>query len=133
MGSDFLNKLCLRGKISSGAGEGARFVSLPWVRKQMAEKLGFTPFPGTLDIMLGRDSVEVRKSLMKASGIEILPAPGYFRGKLFRAKLRGAKCALVVPEVLGYPDDIIEIVAPANLRDELRLVDGSLVEVEVTV
>jgi CTP-dependent riboflavin kinase len=40
---------------------------------------------------------------------------------------------LVVPEVLDYPDDIIEIVAPANLRDELRLVDGSLVEVEVTV
>ncbi|PIU59668.1 riboflavin kinase, partial [Candidatus Bathyarchaeota archaeon CG07_land_8_20_14_0_80_47_9] len=47
--------LCIKGKISTGKGEGAQFVKLPWVRKQIIQKLGFTPFPGTLNIRLTED------------------------------------------------------------------------------
>ena len=33
--------------------------------------------------------------------------------------------------VFSYPEDIIEIIAPVNLREYLKVRDGSIVEVEV--
>jgi len=41
------------------------------------------------------------------------------------------ECAIVIPEVAGYPEDVLEIVAPANLRETLQLEDGD--EITVTV
>ncbi len=130
-GSDKLKNLCLKGEVVSGRGEGAKFVELAWVKKQMEEKLGFTIFPGTLNINLTKDSVKKGKLLKKRAGFEILPASGYCRGRFFEAMLSDVKCAVIVPGVDGYPENIVEIVAPVNLREKLRLVDGNLVEVEV--
>jgi CTP-dependent riboflavin kinase len=70
---------------------------------------------------------------MKAAGIEILPAPGYYRGKLFKANLKNLRCAVVIPEVPSYPEDVVEVISSTNLRERLHLVDGSLCEVEVTI
>ncbi len=109
-----------------------KFIELDWVKKQMEEKLGFTLFPGTLNVKLTTDSVKTRKLLRERAGVEILPASGYCRGRLFKAVLNGVECAVIVPEVVGYPENIVEVVAPVNLREKLCLLDGSLVEVEVT-
>ena len=127
-----MKHLCLKGEIFSGRGEGAKFIELAWVKKQMEEKLGFTLFPGTLNVKLTADSVKMGKLLKKRAGFEILPASGYCRGRLFKAKLNGVECAVIVPEVVGYPENIVEVVAPVNLREKLCLLNGSLVEVEVT-
>jgi riboflavin kinase len=127
-----LKHLCLKGEIFSGRGEGAKFIELAWVKKQMEEKLGFTLFPGTLNVKLTADSVKMGKLLKKRAGFEILPASGYCRGRLFKAILNGVECAVIVPEVVGYPENIVEVVAPVNLREKLCLLNGSLVEVEVT-
>lgn len=128
-----MKSLCLKGEIFSGRGEGAKFIELAWVKKQMEEKLGFTLFPGTLNVKLTTDSVKTGKLLKKRAGFEILPASGYCRGRLFKAILNGVECAVIVPEVVGYPENIVEVVAPVNLREKLCLLDGSLVEVEVTL
>jgi riboflavin kinase len=127
-----LKTLCVKGEIFSGRGEGAKFMELAWVKKQMEEKLGFTLFPGTLNVKLTTNSVKMGKLLKKRAGVEILPASGYCRGRLFKAKLNGVECAVIVPEVVGYPENIVEVVAPVNLREKLCLLDGSPVEVEVT-
>ncbi|MEM2419584.1 MAG: DUF120 domain-containing protein, partial [Candidatus Bathyarchaeia archaeon] len=37
----------VKGKVFSGTGEGSKFVGLKWVKNQIEEKLGFTPFKGT--------------------------------------------------------------------------------------
>jgi riboflavin kinase, archaea type len=128
-----LKSLCLKGEIFSGAGEGAKFIELTWVKRQMEEQLGFTLFPGTLNVKLTKDSVKMGKLLKKRAGVEILPASGYCRGRLFKAMLNGVECAVIVPEVVGYPENIVEVVAPVNLREKLCLLDGSLVEFEVTL
>jgi riboflavin kinase len=128
-----LKSLCLKGEIFSGRGEGAKFIELAWVKKQMEEKLGVTLFPGTLNVKLTTDSVEMGKLLKKKAGVEILPASGYCRGRFFNARLNGVECAVLIPEVAGYPNNIVEVVASANLREKLHLSDGSLVEVEVTL
>ncbi|MGB9959550.1 MAG: DUF120 domain-containing protein [Candidatus Bathyarchaeales archaeon] len=121
----------IRGKVFSGTGEGAKFIELPWVKRQIEEKLGFTPYPGTLNIKLPKD--EVKKILKRAKSIEILPAEGYCPGKCFKAHLsNGLECAIVLPEVKGYPEDVIELIAPVNLREKMKLKDGDILEVVVT-
>jgi riboflavin kinase len=122
----------LKGKVFSGKGEGTQFLNFPWVRKQIEEKLGFAPYEGTLNVRLYKDSINLRKTLTSASGMEILPQPGFCRGRLLKACLMGTVvCAVVVPEVAGYPEDVIELVASVNLREKLQLSDGDLVVVQI--
>jgi len=124
--------LCVKGKIFSGKGEGARFIQLPWVKAQIVEKLGFTPHPGTLNIKLVKESVTITKRLKTAKTIEISPAESFCRGRCFNAYLMGnVKCAIVIPEIEGYPEDVIEIVAPVNLRKKLQLKDGDIVYAKI--
>jgi riboflavin kinase len=122
----------LEGKISSGNREGAKFMKLPWVKKQMKEKLGFAPYPGTLNVRITEASVKLKKALAEVNGVKILPATGYHRGKCFPATFVAEPlCAIVVPEVRGYPEDLIEIIGPENLRKKHHLSDGDPVEVKV--
>ena len=128
-----LKTICLRGTVFSGKGEGAKYMKLPWVKKQIREKLGFVPYPGTLDVRITQESVALKKTLAKEKAIDILPAAGFQRGKCYRASLRTElRCALIVPEVAGYPENVIEIIGPENLREKFLLSDGETVEVRVT-
>ena len=125
--------LRIKGKVFSGTGEGAKFMELPWVKKQMEEKLGFVPYPGTLNIKLSKDKVKFKNLLKRAKPIEILPAEGYCLGKCLKAHLvNGLECAIVLPEVKNYPEDVIEIIAHVNLREKLQLKDGDIIEVMIT-
>ncbi len=122
--------MILRGKVSSGGGTGSLFVNLPWAKEQFKEKLGFSPYPGTLNLQL--TPTMDAENLRKAEGIKIEPQEGFHSGRCFKAlvmeKVWGA---VVVPDVQGYPFDRLEILAPVNLRKALELKDG--MEVEVTV
>ena len=42
----------MRGKILSGLGQSQRFLTWEGYRHQFASKLGFAPFPGTLNVLL---------------------------------------------------------------------------------
>jgi len=122
----------VRGKVFSGTGEGAKFASLPWVKRQIKEKISFTPYPGTLNLRLNSDFIGVRRLLENAKAIDILPEPGYCSGKCFKAYImQRLKCAVILPCVKNYPKDVIEIVAPSNLREKLKLSDGDEVEVKI--
>jgi riboflavin kinase len=128
-----MKTLCLKGKVFSGTGEGAKFMKLPWVEKQIREKLGFAPYPGTLDVSITEESVELKKTLAEDEGVDIVPAPSFYRGKCYRASFKAeVKCALIVPEVAGYPENVIEIISQENLRKKFHLSDGDTVEVKVT-
>jgi len=123
--------LRVKGIVFSGSGEGARFIEIPWVRKQITEKLGFIPYAGTLNIKLA-EGIANSKLLKKAKAIEILPAEGFCRGKCFNACFMDTlKCAIVIPEVENYPEDILELIAPINLREKFKLKDGDIVNVEI--
>lgn len=124
--------LHIKGKVVSGRGEGTKYIKLPWVARQITEKLGFIPYPGTLNIKLKHSHISFKKLLKEANYLEILPKNGYCRGKCFNAYLMDViKCAVVVPEVASYPEETIEIIAPINLREKLKLKDGDSVEVKI--
>lgn len=124
-----MRRLLLEGTLFSGKEEGMKFIILPWVTRQIKEKLGFEPFPGTLNLKLSERDMKNKAALDRSKGIEILPPLGYCRGRLFKAEMGKIDCAIVIPDVLDYPKDTIEIIASENLRKRLQLFDGSKVEV----
>ena len=126
-----MKRIELNGKVFSSRGEGKKFLELPWVKQQIEQKLGFTPYPGTLNVRLSEEGVKRKKLFEKAHSIKIYPANGYCSGTLIKAFIGKLECAIVVPEVAGYPKGVLEIIAPVNLRERLQLEDGG--EVTVTV
>jgi riboflavin kinase, archaea type len=125
-------QLIFEGKVFSGRGEGKRFVGLPWVKRQIMQKTGFTPYDGTLNLCLTGDSVEKRRQLDQANGSVVEPEAGFCPGILFRGYIEGLECAVILPKVPNYPVDILEVVASQNLRCRLGLADGNTVAVAVT-
>lgn len=106
-------------------------MELPWVKRQTTEKLGFTPYLGTLNLKLTKETAKQRKLLEKTPSEKIFPAEGYCDGLLFKAFIGIVQCAIVIPQVAGYPNDLLEVIAPVYLRQALQLEDGC--EVTVTV
>jgi len=124
----------VKGKVFSGKGEGSKFIELPWVKSQIKEKLGFTPSRGTLNLMLDGNCSKIREVLEKAKPILILPEPGYCRGRCFKANVMGlVEGAIVIPEIQDYPENVLEVIAPENLRERFGLKDGDLVEISVII
>ena len=127
----------LEGILFSGLGEGAYYVSKEPYRKQFMEKLGFDPYPGTLNIKLTTDyDIKTRSEIESYPAIEL---------KGFQNETRsfgGAKCypAIINNKVKGailtamrthYDASVIEIIAPICIRTHLKLKDGQKVKVEV--
>ena len=118
-----------RGRVFSGKGDGAGFLQLPWVNQQILRKLNFKPYPGTLNVQLFKLYIKNKMLLREFPAIEILPREGYFLGKCFKVTFMNVlTCALIIPEVPHYPKDVIEVIAPVNLREKFKLKDGTVVE-----
>jgi len=49
----------------------------------------------------------------------------------FNVMIKDVRGAVIIPERTHYPEDVIEVIAPLNLREYLKVKDGSIVEVEV--
>ncbi len=126
-----MKRIEFSGTVFSSQGEGKNFLELSWVKRQIKQKLGFTPYPGTLNVRLSEESAKHKKLLEKAHSAKVYPADGYCNGALIKAFIGKVECAIVVPEVAGYPREVLEIIAPVNLREQLQLRDGG--EVTVTV
>ncbi len=118
----------LVGFVQEGRRQGGSFAQLDWVRAQFRERVGFDPYPGTLNVRVANP---VGLAIWRARpGIEILPgAPGYCAARCYPVKM-GAEIAAawVIPDVPDYPDDLVELMAPVSLRDTLRLKAGDVVQ-----
>lgn len=127
------SELIVRGRVLTGVGKGEFFVSLPWFRGYVKNKLGFEPFPGTLNLKLTSDTAKKLMGILNnRPGYIVPPEEGYFPGRLYRALIASKIVgAIVKPEAPGYPEDIIEVIAPVNLRETLNLRDGDEVEVKI--
>jgi riboflavin kinase len=128
-----LKIVTLQGKVITGQGGGTKFLNLPWVQKQIIEKLGFKPFPGTLNLRLTRESVQTKKGFVTTEkAIMIVPVKGFCCGLCYKARIMDKiDGAIIMPQVPSYPEDLLEIIAPVPLRKTLKLREGD--EVRLTV
>ena len=134
--SEALRSVVITGEVFTGLGEGAYYVSLNGYRTQIVEKLGFDPYPGTLNLRLTDPSdMYFREVLSHRAGILI---KGFSDGKrtygsvkAFKAKIHGIDAAVLLIERTHYGRDTLEVIAPVNLRRALNLEDGDRVSLEV--
>lgn len=116
----------MRGRVVGGLGEGQYYISKEGYRIQFFQKLGFVPFPGTLNIKLdepfnpGPHQIRIEGFLEKERT---------FGGcKCYKIKLNGLQAAIIRPDRSSYPPDLAEVISPLKLRDVLKLEDGDSVQ-----
>ena len=117
----------MHGKIASGLGQGQYFISREGYIRQFVQKLGFVPFPGTLNVRL-EEPFPAERQAIKIEGFAE-EGKSFGECKCYRIKLNGIDAAVVRPEKSRYPPELIEVIAPVQLRRSLGLGDGDPVEV----
>lgn len=129
-----IDPLKITGKIVSGAKQGAFFTGLDWVQKQCLKKLGFAPWPGTLNLEIPVDHVAVIEELKVKEGIELVsPDSNYCSGHVIPVSIEGLPAAVVIPaeDVRMHQKNIIEIISPKMLKDTLDVKDGDQVNITI--
>lgn len=127
----------LEGTVFTGLGEGAYYVTKEHYRHQIVEKLGFDPYPGTLNLKLSMDyDVKTRMELDAYPAIELKGFKNEDRTfglvKCYPAVIGNqVKGALITALRSHYDASVVEIIAPICLRKALCLRDGNKVKVEV--
>ena len=137
MESAYPPSVTLEGTVFTGLGEGAYYISKESYRKQFIEKLGFDPYPGTLNLKLTTDyDIKARSELEAYPGIEVEGFRSEDRTfgsvKCYPVTIENSvKGALILALRSHYDASVLEIVAPIHLRNNLKLKDGRKVKVEV--
>jgi riboflavin kinase, archaea type len=127
-------RLAFSGLVASGLGEGRYYLSQPGYILQFQERLGYTPFPGTLNIRV--DSKELLRidGLRHWDGVRIdgFQASGRTFGgaTCYVGRINGRPCHLIRPDRSHY-QDVVELIAAESLRESLGVHDGDVVSVEV--
>ncbi len=129
--------ITIEGEVFTGLGEGAYYVMRRGYRRQFVKKLGFDPYPGTLNLRLTAE-----KDLKARMELELLPAVR-INGFMCEDRTFGeVRCypALINEEVEGaivvasrshYGPSVLEVISPVYLRERFNLKDGDRVRVRV--
>ncbi len=119
-----------KGRVTTGLGEGQYYISLDGYRDQFMKKLGFEPYPGTLNLQLKEPFAQHESSAVSIIGFKDASRT-FGGGKCYPVTIGGVRAAIIRPDRSSYPLNLVEIIAPVNLRKTLGLKDGD--EVEVTL
>lgn len=120
----------------TGKGEGRYFTSLDWVKKEFEKKFGFTPYPGTLNLRLESEEDKRKfENLKRREGIKIIPpSSDYCVAECYKVKVAGkVDGVIVIPKINHYYTNIVEIVAPVQIKGKLGIQDGDFIVVEVKI
>jgi len=129
----------LKGALVSGMGEGAYYMSLKGYTKQFKEKLGYVPFPGTLNVKLS--SKEHIEAVAQFYSLDCVLINGfsdekrtYGWVKCFNAKLNNLiNCELIILERTHHDNSVIELISKINIRKTAKLKDGSNLTIKIPI
>ncbi len=129
----------LKGILVSGMGEGAYYMALKGYTKQFKSKIGYVPFPGTLNVRLDQKThQEAIKQFETLEGIKIKSFSDgkrtYGWVKCFPAKLNNTiSCELIMLERTHHDDSVIELISKTCMRKTGKLKDGSKVSIKIPI
>jgi len=127
--------LSLDGTVTSGMGEGRHYISLSGYMEQFRDRLGYEPFPGTLNVDLTPESARERAELEALAG-DSTRIEGWEDGDrtfgpatCYAAHVESEGgtydgAHVIVPERTHHDATQLELIAPVKLRDALDLDDG---------
>ncbi|MFB6233966.1 MAG: DUF120 domain-containing protein [Halopenitus sp.] len=137
-------ELTLTGTVTSGMGEGRHYITLDGYMAQFRERLGYEPFPGTLNVELDEESVRRRGEF---GGVDAVPIDAWeddertFGAATCYAVTLVAEdgdgptyddAHVIIPDRTHHDESQLEVIAPDKLRDELDLDDGESIALQVT-
>ncbi|MFN4336767.1 MAG: DUF120 domain-containing protein [Candidatus Nitrosocaldus sp.] len=128
----------LAGVAVRGMGEGGYYMSLEGYRRQFIERLGFDPYPGTLNIRLDKVYIDLKRELVMYPAITI---DGFSDGKrtygwvkCYNARINDRIYgAVLVLERTHHDESIMEVIAPVKILDALGLKYGDRIDVKVLI
>lgn len=131
--------IAFEGKVVSGMGEGAYYMSLDGYKRQFRQKLGYEPYPGTLNVKLSEQVfANSRNDIEKSSYIYI---QGFSDGlrtygwvKCYPADINDgaiSDSAILVLERTHYDNSLLEVIAPVSIKDYLGIHNGDRVKITV--
>ena len=113
-------------KVVNGMGKGAFFVAMPFYQKQVKKKLGFEPFPGTLNVKM---AVKDKKKITATKGIRIVDKGGKGGAWCFPILLDKLPCFAIIPDKSTHEKNVLEILSQYNLRKKLHIRSGCKVRI----
>jgi riboflavin kinase len=135
--TDIESRFTIKGEVFEGYGEGAYYMSRRGYYTQFIEKLGFQPFPGTLNLKLTRPhDLEMRRQLDLLPGVKI---EGFDEDDRAFGSVRCFK-AVINEEINGavilisrthYSFSTLEVISAINLRKQLNLQNGDNIAVRI--
>jgi len=129
----------LNGSVISGLGEGAYYMSLNGYNKQFKAKIGYVPFPGTLNLKLTQhQATQIIQQLDDLDNTIIDPFSAgkrtYGWVKCFHVTLNNSiKCELIRLERTHHDNSVIELISKNSLRRTARLKTGSKVTIKIHI
>ena len=124
----------VQGVVFSDLGRAGAFVGIDWVRNAVRERVGFDPYPGTLNVRASGADLRRWEQVRQHAGKIVLPSPdpAFCNAFLFTGFVQGwesptgsrERVAVVVPEVKEYPADKLEIIAAVSLKQAHSVRDG---------
>ena len=129
------DEIVIEGSIVTGLGEGAYYIEV--YSSKLKAALGFRPHLGTLNVKISDD--ESRKAIGRMKNTPPLVLSGFtHKGRTFgdvicyRVKInQKIEGAVVIAQRTHHSEEILEIVAPVNIRDALNVVDNDKVTLTV--
>ncbi len=111
------DEVVIKGAVITGMGEGQYYVTQAGYVEQFTEKLGFTPYEGTLNVKVAASELHKVQTVRKAKPIMV---KGFERnGRTFgdvechKATIQNIECAVVMPSRSHY-DDVLEILCAST-------------------
>lgn len=122
----------IKGIVTSGQGKGAYFMSQPVYQTQFKEKLHFSPFEGTLNIKIGEKEINDIHSVPEDKIMKIEGKENFGDVLLLKAILNDKiEGAIVFPKRTTHGENILEFIAPQNIKEKLGIKDGDLVKINL--
>ncbi len=126
--------ITIQGDVRTGLGEGRYYLSRRGYQDQFETNLGWTPYPGTLNLELtGAEANKLR--FLRRHPVHVIEG-FHAEGRTFGgvtchpAMLGEQECAAILPHRSHYTTTL-ELIAPVCLREEVPCVDGDRLSVDV--
>ena len=121
----------IEGKVTTGLGKAAYFLSQEFYTKEFEKNLGFVPYPGTLNIIVEEENLSKINEIKNNCENIIKPDTEFGAVKYIDAVLNDeVKGAIVFPAKTTHDENYLEFIAENKLRDQLDLEDGDIVNIE---
>ena len=128
------DKMELKGIVTTGLGKAAFFLNQDFYKTQFTDKLGFTPFPGTLNLIIDESKLDDIKLMKNSCKNTIKPDEGFGGVKYINATLeKEIVGAIVFPDKTTHTENYLEFIAEDKLRDKCGFKDGDELTIEIEI